>query len=296
MYSAQLVNQERWDPSARGLVAAICSPDRDSLSRVKCLLDAREEINFVAQCDVPSRMTQFCKMQRPDLIYIDVRQSNFNAAQLALTLSETYSPQIFMYMRDQPSRDNPTGMYIYDYRPMPLNERTLDASIHRNSHKPAHGGFGEFCAKTPISAPKSSSSVNKSKLPHEWDTNKHRKLKLRDCGIIKILPFDDIHFVEAAGDYMCLHVNGETTIMRSTMRELLKRLNDPVFARIHRSTVVNITQIVELTSLPKGDGMVQLANGRSLKVSRNYISALQEQILMHQNGPQDTRPTHLAYV
>ena len=89
---------------------------------------------------------------------------------------------------------------------------------------------------------------------------------------------------------MCLHVNGETTIMRSTMRELLKRLNDPVFARIHRSTVVNITQIVELTSLPKGDGMVQLANGRSLKVSRNYISALQEQILMHQSGPPGHAP------
>ena len=74
-----------------------------------------------------------------------------------------------------------------------------------------------------------------------------RKLLIRDSGTVKVIPFDDIDWIDAAGDYMCVHALGETHIMRITMLELLNKLDDKQFVRIHRSTVVNIDRV---TSIP----------------------------------------------
>jgi len=88
--------------------------------------------------------------------------------------------------------------------------------------------------------------------------------------VVKVIPFDDIDWVDAAGDYMCVHALGETHIVRSTLRELLKKLDDKLFVRIHRSTVVNIARVVSISSIQKGGSLLHLAEGQTLKVSRNY--------------------------
>lgn len=97
-----------------------------------------------------------------------------------------------------------------------------------------------------------------------------RKLLIRDSGVVKVIPFDDIDWVDAAGDYMCVHALGETHIVRSTLLELLKKLDDKLFVRIHRSTVVNIARVVSISSIQKGGSLLHLAEGQTLKVSRNY--------------------------
>ena len=97
-----------------------------------------------------------------------------------------------------------------------------------------------------------------------------RKLLIRDSGVVKVIPFDDIDWVDAAGDYMCVHARGETHIVRSTLRELLKKLDDKLFVRIHRSTRVNIARVVSISSIQKGGSLLHLAEGQTLKVSRNY--------------------------
>ena len=96
------------------------------------------------------------------------------------------------------------------------------------------------------------------------------KLLVKDSGTLKVVPFEEIDFVEAAGDYMCVHTECETLVMRSTLRDLMKKLDTGSFARIHRSTIVNTKKIVSLTRLPKGEGLLELAAGKTLKVSRNY--------------------------
>jgi len=99
---------------------------------------------------------------------------------------------------------------------------------------------------------------------------------IRDSGVIKVIPFDDIDWVDAAGDYMCVHALGETHIVRSTLRELMGRLDDKSFARIHRSTIVNIERVVTITPLQKGGSLLHLAEGQTLKVSRNYRESIRQ--------------------
>jgi two-component system LytT family response regulator len=101
-----------------------------------------------------------------------------------------------------------------------------------------------------------------------------RKLLVRDSGVVKVIPFDDIDWVDAAGDYMCLHAAGETHVIRSTLRDLLGKLDNKQFVRIHRSTIVNVERVASIIPLPKGGSLLKLNQGESLKVSRNYLKSI----------------------
>jgi len=58
--------------------------------------------------------------------------------------------------------------------------------------------------------------------------------------------------------------------MRSTLLDLQKKLDDKLFVRIHRSTMVNITRVVSTSLSQKRGSLLYLADGQTLKVSRNY--------------------------
>ena len=74
--------------------------------------------------------------------------------------------------------------------------------------------------------------------------NKERaKLVIKDSGRTTELAQDQIEWIDAAGDYMCIHCGGETHIMRKTMKELEAELDPNLLQRIHRSTIVNVNQV-----------------------------------------------------
>ena len=101
-----------------------------------------------------------------------------------------------------------------------------------------------------------------------------RKIAIKDNDSTAVVNIDDIDWVDAAGDYMCVHVKGETLIMRSTLKALMSRLDGDQFKRIHRSTLVNLDRIVKATPLQKGEYILDLDCDQQLKVSRNYREAI----------------------
>ncbi|MEE4204493.1 MAG: LytTR family DNA-binding domain-containing protein [Halieaceae bacterium] len=100
------------------------------------------------------------------------------------------------------------------------------------------------------------------------------RLAVKDGRKTELVEFATIDWIDAAGDYMCVHAAGETHIVRSTMKELEQRLNEN-FVRIHRSTIVNLAMIRSVDALPKGEASLNLSCGAKLKVSRNYRTAIQ---------------------
>ena len=101
------------------------------------------------------------------------------------------------------------------------------------------------------------------------------KLAVTDSGTTNLIPYDDIEWIDAAGDYMCVHANGKTHIIRSTMKDLEAKLTPSFFKRIHRSTMVNFNKVTRIEKLTKGEALLYTEEGTSLKVSRNYRSCLE---------------------
>jgi two-component system LytT family response regulator len=79
-----------------------------------------------------------------------------------------------------------------------------------------------------------------------------------------------IEWIDAAGDYMCIHADGQTHILRGTMKELEGYLDPKLFQRVHRSTIVNLNRVQSLRAHMNGEYFLTLEGGHELKLSRTY--------------------------
>ena len=84
------------------------------------------------------------------------------------------------------------------------------------------------------------------------------------------VPVEAIEWVDAAGDYLCIHASGHTHILRATMREMETLLDPRLFQRVHRSTIVNLTRVKSLRAHMNGEYFLRLEGGQELKLSRTY--------------------------
>jgi LytTr DNA-binding domain len=80
----------------------------------------------------------------------------------------------------------------------------------------------------------------------------------------------DIDWVEAAGNYAILHVGGDTFEIRSSLSKLEGELDPKRFVRVHKSYVVNITRVSEVTPWISGDWRIRLQDGAEVNLSRRY--------------------------
>ncbi|HVZ78364.1 MAG TPA: LytTR family DNA-binding domain-containing protein, partial [Gemmatimonadaceae bacterium] len=79
---------------------------------------------------------------------------------------------------------------------------------------------------------------------------------------------DEIDWVEAAGNYVRLHVRGQAHVLRQSMKNMEARLDPSIFVRIHRSAIVNVDRIRELQPWLHGEYVVILEDGTRLSASR----------------------------
>ena len=96
------------------------------------------------------------------------------------------------------------------------------------------------------------------------------KLAIRDGQRIVRVDIEAIQWIDAAGDYMCIHAANETHVLRATMRELEHRLDPRRFQRVHRSTIVNLARVKEMRPHVNGEYFLLLDSGHELKLSRSY--------------------------
>ena len=85
---------------------------------------------------------------------------------------------------------------------------------------------------------------------------------------------EDIDWIEAAGNYVEVHVGTSTHLLRETLTWLEGRLPSDKFLRISRSVIVNLDRVKELQSLFYGDFAVILRDGKRLTMSRTYRDRL----------------------
>jgi two-component system LytT family response regulator len=100
------------------------------------------------------------------------------------------------------------------------------------------------------------------------------RVMIKSGNRVVFLKVEEIDWVEAAGNYLRLHVGRETHLLRETMSALEARLDPAKFLRIHRSTIVNIDRIQEFHPLFHGDYAVLLNDGTQLTLSRGYRQKL----------------------
>jgi two-component system, LytTR family, response regulator len=106
--------------------------------------------------------------------------------------------------------------------------------------------------------------------------SKPERFFVRSGGRVLFLRIEEIDWIEAADNYVSLHVGRDSHMLRGTIASIEERLDPRKFIRIHRSTIVNLDRVLELSPLFHGDYVVRLCDGTKLTLSRSYREKLQE--------------------
>ncbi|QFT55500.1 LytTR family DNA-binding domain-containing protein [Microbulbifer sp. THAF38] len=104
------------------------------------------------------------------------------------------------------------------------------------------------------------------------------RLLIKKLGKEFLVNVRDIEWVEAAGNYVNLHLGDRIYPLRDTMAKLLERLDPVEFVRVHRSYIVRLDSIAEITPLESGDARICLKGGQQIPVSRRYRDLLKARL------------------
>jgi two-component system LytT family response regulator len=105
------------------------------------------------------------------------------------------------------------------------------------------------------------------------------RLVVKDNNRFVMLRTAEIDWISSAGDYVKLYSRGRTFLIRLTMSEIEEKLEPERFARIHRSTIVNLDRVDEIRPLVHGDFDVLLKDGTTLRLSRSYRERLLSEVI-----------------
>jgi two-component system LytT family response regulator len=97
---------------------------------------------------------------------------------------------------------------------------------------------------------------------------------VRSAGRIVFLRADEISWIASADNYVYLHANGASHLVRTSLKALEKKLDPQRFVRIHRSAIVNTASIAELVPGAHGDFEIVLHDKTRLTASRTYSRRL----------------------
>lgn len=240
--------------------------DDEPLSREKLrlLLDREANVQVVAECTGVEDTLEALRAHRPDLLLLDIEMEGGNG---------------FDILRSVPGSDLPIVIFTtaYDsYALQAFEARALDYLLKPFDHERLHRALDRARAEVMKSAKGAlnenlASLMSAAKRPHA-----ENRLIIKSGGRVVFIQLDEIDWVEAAANYVRLHVAGKNAyLFRESIGRMADKLDNSQFIRIHRSFIVNVSKIKELQPCNNGEFMVSLRNGKELPCSRFYRHALE---------------------
>jgi two-component system LytT family response regulator len=104
------------------------------------------------------------------------------------------------------------------------------------------------------------------------------RLIVREVGQIVVVQVRDIDWIEGADYYARLHVGAKVHMLRETLASLEQRLDPRTFVRIHRSAIVNLARVRSVEAHVRGEGILTLADGTRLRVTRARRGELERRL------------------
>ncbi|MCW8879384.1 MAG: LytTR family DNA-binding domain-containing protein [Kangiellaceae bacterium] len=251
--------------------------DDESLARRGLLLrlEKFEDIEVIAECNNGREALQKIEDESPDLIFLDIQMPGIDGFEVVRKMQADAMPLVvFVTAFDQYAIDA-FEVHAVDYVLKPIEEERLATAIQRvrdhlnqsDSENQKQRLMDLITNITGESPAKIDEMLAQGTAPSEAYPE---KIAIKDRGETTLVPSRDIAWVEAAGDYMCIHANDQVHVLRSTMKNLEKKLDPNHFQRIHRSTIVNLNQIEKVCSHINGEYFLILNGGSRLKMSRSY--------------------------
>ncbi len=217
--------------------------------------------------------------QSPDLMFLDIQMPGMDGFEVLRRLSGSEMPTIIFVTAYDEFALRAFDANALDYLLKPINDDRLSEAIERarktsderraNIHRSKLLKF--VCELTG----RELTLENALDAAAGNDRAFSKRITIRDGNETTFVDVDTIDWVDAAGDYMCVHANGDTFVLRGTMKHLEELLNPEIFVRVHRSAIVNRHRVTSMRSHRNGEYFLKLGNNTELKLSRKYKGNLE---------------------
>jgi len=254
--------------------------DDEPLARkgLEVRLQAYSDINVVAQCANAKAALEILANDTIDLMFLDIQMPGLNGFEMLeqVIKQDINLPMVVFVTAFDEFALKAFEVHALDYLLKPADEHRLDQTI--NKIRFHHQSIKNSDHQNKLVRLVSDVTGNDyQQIMDELESDKPIILEqysdilaIKDGGEVSRVPIKEILWIDAAGDYMCVHTETTTHILRQTMKQLEETLDPRQFVRTHRSIIVNQHYVKKFCSQLNGEYYLILQNGKELKVSRSY--------------------------
>jgi two-component system LytT family response regulator len=235
--------------------------DDEPLARqgLRAVLQKDPEIEVVDEAGDGLEALEKIRSLHPNLIFLDIQMPELNGFEVLDSLAADEMPLVvFVTAYDQYAL-NAFQVHALDYLLKPYEDERLMEAVGRAKAQLRQKNGGNPAKK--IQDMLDSTRAERSRVG---------RIMVRSGGRITFVRVDDVDWIEAQGDYICLHTQGKKHLIREKISDMETQLSSDNFLRIHRSTMVNVTRIREMQPLFHGEYAVVLQDGTRLTMSRSF--------------------------
>lgn len=226
--------------------------------RLRSLLSAANDFQIEGEAEGGEEALRAIEATRPDVVFLDVQMPGMNGFEVLERLGDDAPLTVFVTAFEEYAL-RAFQLHAVSYLTKPIEASALAAVLDRIRRLTGSSELEQ--ERRSISRVVDEMATPRAPL---------QRIVVRDRGRTILLRLDEIDWIEAAGNYVRLHVGKEKHLVRETMNAIESKLDPAVFLRVHRSTIVNLERIRELLPASHGDYDVVLRDGTHLTLSRVY--------------------------
>jgi two-component system, LytTR family, response regulator len=252
--------------------------DDEALSRRGLVIRLEKAVDFqiIAEAANGREALTAIREHQPDLVFLDIQMPGLSGFDVLKELPAASLPLIvFVTAYDQYAIQAFEARAI-DYLLKPVDDVRFGAALdhirehfgHRNAIAQRNrliGLIAEITGSGELALDELLDGAGRAIAGRHLDM-----LPIRQGRETVRVPTGSIDWIDAAGDYMCVHADGRTHVLRGTMKDLESALDPRLFQRVHRSTIVNLRRVRRLRAHMNGEYFLTLEGGHELKLSRSY--------------------------
>lgn len=233
--------------------------------RLRTLLEGTDDVEVVGECSDGAEALMAVRDTVPDLVFLDVEMPVLDGFGVLEALGKEQRPAVIFVTAYDRYAIRAFEVHALDYLLKPFDRERFQRALERARAKLTVPRMGDSDPQMPVLT----EDPRGNRKPLD-------RLVIKSGGRVFFLRTEEVDWIEAAGNYVRLHVGPETHLLRETMNSLEGRLDADRFIRVHRSTIVNLERIKELQPWFHGDYVVILQDGTQLPLSRSHRQKLQD--------------------
>ena len=249
--------------------------DDEPLARRGLEIRLREapDVEIVRQCGNGREALAAIAELQPDLMFLDIQMPGLSGFDVLKQVPQESLPMIVFVTAFDRFAIEAFEAHALDYLLKPVDEsrlaRALDRVRAQWQQRQAVAQREQLMAMLADLTGKG--EIEPGSLPVDGAPRRYATMLPIRVGRETIrLDVAAIDWIDAAGDYMCVHASGQTHVLRATMKELEEMLDPQVFQRVHRSTIVNLARVRSLRPHLNGECFLKLESGQEVKLSRSF--------------------------